>query len=103
MEVILIPDPPLLTKGFLWISNDLGIRFTVYYDGNKSDFDKQINKSIVHKELADLFQRRTMTEKSTRFLNESLEGQWKEETQKAYRESSLGVFTAPSDCICQFP
>jgi hypothetical protein len=66
---------------------DLGVRFIVYYDGNKHDFDKQINKSVAHKELANLFERRTKPEKSTQFLYESLEAQWKEEAEKSFPES----------------
>ncbi|KAE8440889.1 hypothetical protein EG329_006356 [Mollisiaceae sp. DMI_Dod_QoI] len=65
----------------------LGVRFTVYFDGNKHDFDKQINRSVAQKELASLFERRTKAEKSTQLFYESLDAQWKEETKKAFPES----------------
>jgi hypothetical protein len=85
--------PDQMTIDSTWLCDlrtpleDPGVRFTVYYDGNKHDFDKKINRSVSHKQLANLFERRTKPEKSTQFLYESLEAQWTEETKRAFPES----------------
>ncbi|KAL8340451.1 hypothetical protein RB601_006512 [Gaeumannomyces tritici] len=63
--------------------SEVGIRFLVYHDGEKTDFDKTIDKYIKDKELAKLMKRRTMAEKSSRFLHETLVEQWSEEIAMA--------------------
>ncbi|KAK3338500.1 hypothetical protein B0H65DRAFT_324757 [Neurospora tetraspora] len=62
----------------------LGVRFLVYYDGTKSDFDALISDKVQQKDLAKQLKRRTLAEKSTRFLHETLASQWSEETIKAF-------------------
>ncbi|POG62503.1 uncharacterized protein OCT59_014427 [Rhizophagus irregularis] len=61
-----------------------GVRFLVYYDGNKDEFDTLIDKYIKQPELAKQLKRRSLPEKSTRFLHETLVAQWSEETTKAF-------------------
>ncbi|KAK3949779.1 hypothetical protein QBC32DRAFT_30092 [Pseudoneurospora amorphoporcata] len=89
--------PDQVTIDTSWIcdlketSSELAVRFLVYYDGTKKDFDKLIvDKLGADKaengggELAEQLTRRTMSEKSTRFLHETLVSQWSEETIKAF-------------------
>ncbi|RYP18833.1 hypothetical protein DL765_003713 [Monosporascus sp. GIB2] len=82
--------PDQVTMDSSWLCNlsqtqsELGVRFLVYYDGNKDDFDKLIDKNIREKELVRQLKRRTMQEKSTRFLHETLVAQWSEEITKSF-------------------
>ncbi|KAK3946918.1 hypothetical protein QBC32DRAFT_401885 [Pseudoneurospora amorphoporcata] len=64
--------------------SELGVRFLVYYDGTKDEFDKLIEKKVKQKDLAKQLKRRSLAEKSTRFLHETLASQWSEETIKAF-------------------
>ena len=64
--------------------SELGVRFLVYYDGSESEFDAIIDEKIQHKDFANQLKRRTLPEKSTRFLHETLASQWSEETIKAF-------------------
>ncbi|KAE9377231.1 hypothetical protein N431DRAFT_463012 [Stipitochalara longipes BDJ] len=68
-------------------SPELAIRFLVYYDGCEKDFNRQIKKWIVHKDLSKLFFRKTIMEPSTLYLTESDHGLWKEETRRSYPEN----------------
>ncbi|GME23924.1 hypothetical protein F4781DRAFT_444712 [Neofusicoccum parvum] len=61
-----------------------GVRFTLYFDGNKKEFDKIIDKYIDQPDLATQLKRRSLPEKSTRFLHETLVAQWSEEIKKAF-------------------
>ncbi|KAF5319520.1 hypothetical protein D9619_008710 [Psilocybe cf. subviscida] len=61
-----------------------GVRFLTYFDGDKKNFDKIIDENIEHPELATQIKRRSLPEKSTRFLHETLVAQWSEETVKAF-------------------
>ncbi|KAF3483021.1 uncharacterized protein GIQ15_02345 [Arthroderma uncinatum] len=61
-----------------------GVRFLFYYDGNKEQFDGVIDEYIKDPELVKQFKRRTLPEKSTRFLHETLVAQWSEETTRAF-------------------
>ncbi|KAK3389748.1 hypothetical protein B0H63DRAFT_464257 [Podospora didyma] len=62
----------------------IGVRFLVYYDGNQQSFRDLIDTHITHPELAKQLKRRSLVEKSTRFLHETLVSQWSEETIKAF-------------------
>ncbi|KAJ7476925.1 hypothetical protein B0H11DRAFT_1727141 [Mycena galericulata] len=61
-----------------------GVRFLTYFDGGKDEFDATIDRYIKHPELATQLKRRSLPEKSTRFLHETLVAQWSEETVKAF-------------------
>lgn len=61
-----------------------GVRFIVYYDGNRDNFNGLIDKYIQQPELARQLKRRSLPEKSTRFLHETLVAQWSEETKRAF-------------------
>lgn len=60
------------------------VRFLACFDGNKEEFDTQIDRYIKHPELAKQLKRRSLPEKSTRFLHETLVFQWSEETTRAF-------------------
>ncbi|KPM35921.1 hypothetical protein AK830_g10647 [Neonectria ditissima] len=72
------------------------VRFLVYHDGTKSDFDEVIDKHLGKGEvLAEQLKRRSMEEKSTRFLHETLVTQWSEETTKAFPSNpSYSIYTS---------
>ncbi|KAK1774190.1 hypothetical protein QBC45DRAFT_459253 [Copromyces sp. CBS 386.78] len=90
--------PDQVTIDTSWIcdlkdtSSELAVRFLLYYDGTKKDFEKLLVDKLVGAdkaengggELAAQLTRRTMSEKSTRFLHETLVSQWSEETIKAF-------------------
>lgn len=70
--------------------SDLGVRFLVYYNGRRTDFDRAIddwtlqNAPLEHGMLKKQFKQRSLEEKSSRFLHETLAAQWVEETKKAF-------------------
>lgn len=64
-----------------------GVRFTVYYDGSKKDYDKVIDKYIKHPDVNKQLKRRSLEEPSTRFLYETLEAQWFDESKKFFAEN----------------
>lgn len=68
--------------------SELGVRFLVYYDGSEKEFDALIDEKVQHADLAKQLKRRTLQEKSTRFLHETLASQWSEETIKAFPSGS---------------
>ncbi|KAK1778532.1 hypothetical protein QBC45DRAFT_413855 [Copromyces sp. CBS 386.78] len=68
--------------------SELGVRFLVYYDGTKEEFDQLIEDKVKQKDLAKQLKRRSLAEKSTRFLHETLASQWSEETIKAFPSGS---------------
>jgi hypothetical protein len=81
--------PERITIDSTWIcdlrlSSGNGVRFLPYFDGDKKDFDETIDKYIKHPELAKQLKRRSLPEKTTRFLHETLVAQWSEETVKAF-------------------
>ncbi|RTE69934.1 hypothetical protein BHE90_015683 [Fusarium euwallaceae] len=79
---------------------DPAVRFLVYYNGLKEDFNELINEHLdgfreeekearkakgeKEKKLPKQLKRRTLQEKSTRFLHETLVAQWSEETIRAF-------------------
>ncbi|KAH8799802.1 hypothetical protein F5884DRAFT_868909 [Xylogone sp. PMI_703] len=74
---------------------ELEVRFPVYHDGSKTEFDKLIDRNIKHPELARQLKRRSLPEKSSRFLHETLVAQWSEETQKALpSKASYRIYTS---------
>jgi hypothetical protein len=77
--------------------NEVGVRFLVYHNGDKADFDKTIDKYIKdNDELAKLMRSRAMAEKSSRFLHETLVEQWSEEITMALPSSdrSYRIYTS---------
>ncbi|KAF4943260.1 hypothetical protein FSARC_14974 [Fusarium sarcochroum] len=75
---------------------DPQVRFLVYYNGREAAFDAEIDKHLGDLgmgerkgELAKQLKRRTLEEKSTRFLHETLVSQWSEETQKALPSNAM--------------
>ncbi|KAL2105903.1 hypothetical protein VUR80DRAFT_7580 [Thermomyces stellatus] len=47
----------------LWKArSDVGIRFPVYYDGNKESFDKVIDEKVSDRELAENLKRRSLSD-----------------------------------------
>ena len=68
----------------LRVNSGNGVRFLTYFDGGKDDFDATIDQYIKDAQLAKQLKRRSLPEKSTRFLHETLVAQWSEETVKAF-------------------
>lgn len=70
--------------------SDLGVRFLVYYNGDREKFDQEINKWKLstalpeHEGLKKQLKQRSLQEKSSRFLHETLAAQWIEETKKSF-------------------
>lgn len=64
-----------------------GVRFSVYYDGPKKEFDKLIDENIANEDVRKQLKKRALPEPSTRFLYETLEEQWFDETKKFFAEN----------------
>jgi len=80
--------PEHMTVDSTWIcdlrlNSGNGVRFLTYFDGNKPEFDAIIDQHIKHSKLAKQLKRRSLPEKSTRFLHETLVAQWSEERDRA--------------------
>ncbi|KAI9925123.1 hypothetical protein ASPWEDRAFT_45261 [Aspergillus wentii DTO 134E9] len=96
------PWPNSMTIDSTWIcrlgykDGELEVRFPVYFNGIKEDFDQIINEHIGEKHhLSKKLTRRCWQDKSTRFLHENLVSQWSEETQKALpSNASYRIFTS---------
>jgi FAD binding domain/Berberine and berberine like len=80
---------------------ELGVRFLVYYNGGRKDFNKAIddwtlpNAPDEHEELKKQLKRRSIQEKSSRFLHETLAAQWVEETKKSFPTNrSYQIYTS---------
>ncbi|KAI3316581.1 Glucooligosaccharide oxidase [Xylariaceae sp. AK1471] len=72
-----------------------GVRFTVYYDGSKEDYDKLIDKHIKNTDVKKQLKKRALPEPSTRFLYETLEEQWFDESKKFLAENkTYRIFAA---------
>lgn len=76
-----------------------GIRYLIYHNGNKSDFDKKIDACLdsdVDSELRKQLKKRSMQEKSTRFFHETLISQWFEESAKSFpgRNTKYTIYTS---------
>ncbi|KAH7102981.1 hypothetical protein BKA62DRAFT_756318 [Auriculariales sp. MPI-PUGE-AT-0066] len=81
--------PERITIDSTWIcdlreKSGNGVRFLTYFDGGKDDFDATIDQYIKHEKVATQLKRRSLPEKSTRFLHETLVAQWSEETVRAF-------------------
>ncbi|KAI0393662.1 hypothetical protein F5Y17DRAFT_431308 [Xylariaceae sp. FL0594] len=93
--------PHQLTIDTSWICDlrdkdaEVAVRFITYYDGSKEDFDDLIDRHIDEPELKKQLKRRSLQEKTTRFLHETLVTQWSEETIKAFpSERSFMIYTS---------
>ncbi|TVY85501.1 hypothetical protein LSUE1_G000225 [Lachnellula suecica] len=78
--------PEQMTIDTSWLmqrEGKIGVRFLFYFDGNVQEFERTISNFIVHKGLRKQFLRRSLHEKSTRFLHETLVAQWEEETRRS--------------------
>ncbi len=70
--------------------SELGVRFLVYYNGRRETFDREIDNWNLpaappeHEELKKQLRQRSLEEKSSRFLHETLAAQWIEETKKSF-------------------
>ena len=76
-----------------------GIRYLIYHNGNKSDFDKVIDACLdsdTDLELGKQLKKRSMQEKSTRFFHETLISQWFEESAKSFpgRNTKYTIYTS---------
>ncbi|KAI8633595.1 Glucooligosaccharide oxidase [Xylariaceae sp. FL1651] len=72
-----------------------GVRFTVYYDGSKKDYDNLIKKYIKNEDVRKQLIKRALPEPSTRFLYETLEEQWFDESKKFFAENkTYRIFAA---------
>jgi FAD/FMN-containing dehydrogenase len=75
--------------------SELAVRFIVCYDGNTEDFEQVVDKYVKQTELSKQLKRRSLPEKSSRFLHETLVAQWSEETIKAFPSSrSYSIYTS---------
>jgi hypothetical protein len=77
--------------------SDIGVRFLVYYNGRRKDFDQEINKWTLpnnpsHGHLKGQLITRSLEEPSSRFLHETLAAQWVEETKKALIREQMQKF-----------
>ncbi|KAH8674479.1 hypothetical protein BGZ60DRAFT_504373 [Tricladium varicosporioides] len=80
---------------------DLAVRFLVYYNGARKAFNQAIDDwnlpdpPIQHAELKKQLKRRSLQEKSSRFLHETLAAQWIEETKKSFPTNrSYQIYTS---------
>ncbi|PQE06870.1 6-hydroxy-D-nicotine oxidase protein [Rutstroemia sp. NJR-2017a BVV2] len=70
--------------------SELGVRFLIYYNGEGKPFDEEIANWKLdavnpgHEALKTQLTQRSLQEKSSRFLHESLAAQWIEETKKSF-------------------
>lgn len=99
-EVYKVDWPTEITIDTTWLC-DLregtgdGVRFTVYYDGSKADYDKLIDKHIKNPDVNKQLKKRALPEPSTRFLYETLEEQWFDESKKFFAENkTYRIFAA---------
>ncbi|PQE14300.1 6-hydroxy-D-nicotine oxidase protein [Rutstroemia sp. NJR-2017a BBW] len=71
-------------------NSELGVRFLVYYNGERNPFNEEIANWTLepanegHDVLKTQLKQRSLEEKSSRFLHESLAAQWIEETKKSF-------------------
>ncbi|KAL2819614.1 hypothetical protein BDW59DRAFT_181601 [Aspergillus cavernicola] len=77
-------------------NSELEVRFIVYYNGNKSDFDQEIDEKLVIGEgVGRLLKRRSSEENSARFFHETLVSQWSEETKQSLPSSTrYSIYTS---------
>lgn len=77
-------------------SSPFFVRFLVYHNGGKKDFERVIDQNITNTDLAKPLKLRTLEEKSSRFLHETLVAQWSEETKKSLPSTgrSYSIYTS---------
>ncbi|KAF3001482.1 hypothetical protein E8E13_008630 [Curvularia kusanoi] len=92
--------PDRLTMDSMWVC-DLRtnapdtVRFNVCFDGSPKEFEKLIDDNIDTKDVAKELKRRVLPEPSTRFLYETLEAQWYDESKKFFAEDkTYRIFTS---------
>jgi len=80
---------------------DPAVRFLIYYNGVREAFDKAIdewtlpNAPSQHAQLKEQLKSRSLQEKSSRFLHETLAAQWIEETKKSFPTNrSYRIYTS---------
>ncbi|KAL7947018.1 hypothetical protein V8C42DRAFT_319419 [Trichoderma barbatum] len=72
-----------------------GVRFLIYHNGDKAEFDKLISDNIANDDLAKQLKKRSLEEASSRFLHETLVAQWSEEIEKSFPQNpSYSIFTS---------
>lgn len=83
--------PNQLTIDSSWLCDlqqtGISVRFLVYHNGNKAEFEKLISTNIKNDELAQQLKKRSLEEVSSRFLHETLVEQWSEETKKSFPQN----------------
>jgi hypothetical protein len=83
--------PNQLTIDSSWLcdlkESNIGVRFLIYHNGNKAEFDELINDNITNDDLAKQLKKRSLEEASSRFLHETLVAQWSEETEKSFPQN----------------
>ncbi|RFU79403.1 fad-binding domain-containing [Trichoderma arundinaceum] len=98
-EFYTVSWPNQLTVDSSWLcdlqQNNLAVRFLVYHNGNKAEFEKIIDNNITHDDLAKQLKRRSLEEAPSRFLHETLVAQWSEETEKSFPQNpSYMIYTS---------
>jgi hypothetical protein len=80
--------PNQLTIDSSWLcdlsQSNIGVRFLVYHNGDKAEFDTLIKAEITDEDLRKPLIKRTLEEPSSLFLHETLVAQWSEETEKSF-------------------
>ncbi|EPS35109.1 hypothetical protein H072_11449 [Dactylellina haptotyla CBS 200.50] len=77
------------------LGKDFKIRFLVYFDGKKGEFNTMIQDNITHEVVKPQLQRRCLEESSSRFLHETLVSQWKEEIIKSLPDvKTYAIYTS---------
>ncbi|KAL6894813.1 hypothetical protein GGI43DRAFT_429321 [Trichoderma evansii] len=83
--------PNQLTIDSSWLcdlsQSNIGVRFLVYHNGDKAEFENLIRANITDKDLSEPLIKRSLEEPSSLFLHETLVAQWSEETEKAFPEN----------------
>ncbi|KFA70991.1 hypothetical protein S40288_10359 [Stachybotrys chartarum IBT 40288] len=71
------------------------MRFTVYYNSSKPDYDKLIDKHIKNPDVAKQLKKRALPETLMRFLYKTLEKQWFNESKKFFaKNKTYRIFAA---------
>ncbi|GAP85000.1 putative berberine family protein [Rosellinia necatrix] len=80
-------------------NTDIGVRFTIYYDGDVNSYRNLIDKYIEDSELSEQLKQQVQSEKSTRFLKNTLALQWSEEAKRADPTRAVLGYTLYSSFI----
>ncbi|PNP38480.1 hypothetical protein TGAMA5MH_09561 [Trichoderma gamsii] len=83
--------PKQLTIDSSWLcdlsQSNIGVRFLVYHNGDKAEFEKLIKENITDEDLSKPLIKRSLEEPSSLFLHETLVAQWSEETEKSFPQN----------------